>query len=61
MYLTPFIEELQELSSGVDAVDVFDQNGNRYFILKAIFMWCIHNFPAYGLVSRHVTKDIKDA
>jgi hypothetical protein len=29
---------------------------NRNFRLKAILMWCIHDFPAYGLVSGQVTK-----
>ena len=29
---------------------------NRNFKLKAILMWCIHDFLAYGLVSGQVTK-----
>ena len=56
VYLAPLIEELQELWGGVDAVDVSDPNGHRNFILKAILMWCIHDYPAYGLVSGQVTK-----
>ena len=56
VYLVPLIEELQELWGGVDAVDVSDENENRNFVLKAILMWCIHDYPTYGLVSRQVTK-----
>lgn len=43
VYMTPLIEELQELWGGVHAVDVFDENGNCDFVLKVILMWCIHD------------------
>lgn len=59
VYLAPLIEELQELWSGVDAVDVSGEHGKRNFKLKAILMWCIHDYPAYGLVSGQVTKGYK--
>ena len=59
VYLAPLIEELQELWVGVDAVDVFGEHGNRSFKLKAILMWCIHDYPTYGLVSEQVTKGYK--
>ena len=56
VYLAPLMEELHELWGGIHAVDVSTENGNCDFILKAILMWCIHDFPAYGLVSGQVTK-----
>ena len=59
VYLAPLIEELQELWGGVGAVDVSGKHGNRSFKLKAILMWCIHDYPTYGLVSGQVTKWIQ--
>lgn len=56
VYLAPLIEELQQLWHGVNAVDVSDDSGNQNFVLKAMLMWCIHDYPAYGLVSGQVTK-----
>ena len=56
VYLAPLIEELQKLWEGIDAVDASAENVNRKFTLKVILMWCIHDFPAYGLVSGQVTK-----
>ena len=56
VYLAPLIEELQQLWEGIDAVDASAESVNRKFTLKAILMWCIHDYPAYGLVSRQVTK-----
>ena len=56
VYLAPLIEELQKLWEGVDVVDVSDDSENRNFVLKAILMWCIHDYPTYGLLLRQVTK-----
>ena len=56
VYLSPLFEELQQLWEGVDAVDASAESVNRNFKLKAILMWCIDDFPAYGLVSGQVTK-----
>ena len=56
MYLAPLIEELQQLWHGVNAVDVSDDSENHNFVLRAILMLCIHDYPAYGLVSGQVTK-----
>lgn len=56
VYLAPLIEELQQLWEGIAAVDASAESVNRKFTLKAILMWCIHDFPAYGLVSGQVTK-----
>jgi hypothetical protein len=56
VYLAPLIEELQQLWHGVNAVDVSHDGENQLFVLRAILMLCIHDYPAYGLVSGQVTK-----
>lgn len=56
VYLAPLLEELQVLWHGVDALDVSSDSDQKNFVLKAILMWCIHDYPAYGLVSGQVTK-----
>jgi hypothetical protein len=35
------------------------EGDERKFQLRAILMWCIHDFPAYDLVSGQVTKGYK--
>ncbi|KAG7556996.1 Transposon En/Spm-like [Arabidopsis suecica] len=49
VFLQPLIDELQELwHNGVEAYDVsLDQNFN----LKAVLLWTISDFPAYGMLS----------
>jgi hypothetical protein len=37
--------------------DVIDYNGTSHSILRAILMWCIHDFPAYGIMASCVTKE----
>jgi hypothetical protein len=59
VYLALLIEELLELWEGVDATDVSAMEGRQRFSLKAILIWCIHDFPAYGLASGQVTKGYK--
>jgi hypothetical protein len=55
-YLAPLVEELLELWEGVRAVDVSSQGSDRNFSLRAILIWCIHDYPVYGLISGQVTK-----
>ena len=43
----------------MNAVDVSTDGENKHFVLKAILIWCIHNYPTYGLVSGQVTKGYK--
>ena len=59
VYLSLLIEELLELWDGVEATDVSANSGNQKFTLKAMLMWCIHDFPAYRLASGQVTKGYK--
>jgi hypothetical protein len=51
VYLEPMIEELEELWKGVARLDILQPPGCRAFVLKAMLMWTIHDFPGYGLVS----------
>jgi len=56
-YLQPLLEELQLLwHEGVWVHDAANYNGTSHFKLKAILMWCIHDFPAFGIMVGCVTK-----
>jgi hypothetical protein len=57
VYLEPLIEDLKELwINGVSAYDAFTKS---VFNLKAILMWTINDFPAYGNLSGYSTKGKK--
>ncbi|KAI9169583.1 hypothetical protein LWI28_014389 [Acer negundo] len=49
VYLAPLIEDLQNL--WMNGIDVYDAFGESTFNLKAILMWKINDFPAYGNMS----------
>jgi hypothetical protein len=49
--ITPLIKELQELWEGVRGLDILQAIGRRQFLMRAMLMWTIHDFPRYGLVS----------
>jgi hypothetical protein len=49
IFLRPLIDELKELwRTGVEAYDKFS---NQNFNVKAVLMWTISDFPAYGMLS----------
>jgi hypothetical protein len=48
--MAPLIEELHDLWKGVPAYDVGHVVGQRQFTVRAILMWTIHDYPAYGLM-----------
>ena len=54
VYLAPLIEDLQEL--WLKGVEVFEEFSKTRFNLRAILMWTIHDFPAYGNISGWPTK-----
>jgi hypothetical protein len=57
VFLQPLIEDLQELwNRGTNAYDAFTKS---YFNLKAILMWTINDFPAYGNLAGCTTKGRK--
>ena len=49
VYLAPLVDDLKLLWS--DGVEVYDAVTKSTFNLKAILMWTINDFPAYGNVS----------
>ncbi len=51
VYLAPVLEELAKLWKGMRGVDVLQPLGRKQFIMRAILMWTIHDFPGYGIVS----------
>lgn len=53
IFLQVLIEDLQQLWEGVDA---YDMRLKEAFKLRAIFMWGIHDLPAYGNISGCVDK-----
>jgi len=56
-YLLPLLEEFQLLwHEGVWVRDVANYNGTFHFKLKAILMWCIHDFPTFKIMAGCVTK-----
>ena len=57
MYLQPLLDELKILwHSGVPTLDASMYGDTPHFNMKAILLWTIHNFPAYGIVAGCVTK-----
>ena len=59
-YLQPLLEELIVLwNEGVRTEDASMYRGSREFNLKAMLLWTIHDFPAYGIVAGCVTKGYK--
>ncbi|KAJ0021408.1 hypothetical protein Pint_31854 [Pistacia integerrima] len=57
VYLQPLIEDLQELWN--NGVTVYDSYTNSCFNLRAILMWTINDFLAYGNLSGCTTKGKK--
>ncbi|KAK9270912.1 hypothetical protein L1049_026499 [Liquidambar formosana] len=54
VYLEPLIDDLKELwNNGVEVYDAFSKS---IFNLKAILMWTINDFPAYGNLAGCATK-----
>ncbi|XP_076954104.1 uncharacterized protein LOC143628377 [Bidens hawaiensis] len=54
VYLAPLIEDLKLLWE--IGVKTFDAYKKEYFNLRAVLLWTINDFPAYGNLSRCVTK-----
>ena len=54
VYLQPLIEDLQELWN--NGVNIYDAFTNTVFNLRAILLWTINDFPAYGNLSGCTTK-----
>ncbi|XP_004305751.1 PREDICTED: uncharacterized protein LOC101310148 [Fragaria vesca subsp. vesca] len=57
VYMRPLIDELNELWEY--GVSTFDRYSQTFFKMRAVVMWTISDFPAYGMLSSHVTKGYK--
>ena len=52
VFLLPLIEELRELwMEGTMCIDVGRWRGESRFALRAILLWCIHDFPQYAMMA----------
>lgn len=52
VFLCPLIEELRELwTEGAMCNDAGRWRGEATFTLRAILLWCIHDFPAYAMMA----------
>ncbi|XP_075473902.1 uncharacterized protein LOC142504951 [Primulina tabacum] len=57
VYFEPLVEDLKELwDTGVETYDAFSKS---MFNMKAILMWTINDFPAYGNLAGCATKEKK--
>ena len=61
VFIQPLVDELQQLWSreGVFTRDARAYMGMSVFKLRAVLMWTLHDFPAYGLISGLTTKGFK--
>ena len=61
VFIQPLVDELQQLWSrtGVLTRDAREYLGMAQFKLRAVLMWTLHDFPAYGLLSGLTTKGFK--
>jgi hypothetical protein len=50
VYMAPLVEDLLELWHGIPAFDITQEEGLRNFILQAMLLWTIHDFPGHGTV-----------
>lgn len=52
VFLAPLIEELNQLwCEGIMCNDAGRWRGEATFTLRAILLWCIHDFPTYAMVA----------
>jgi hypothetical protein len=60
IYLAPILKELNKLwEKGEWIEDVTWQlTGNRFFLLRAILLWVMHDFPGYGVASSLQTQGL---
>ena len=61
VFMQPLLDELQQLWSreGVITRDARAYMGMSIFKLRAVLMWTLHDFPAYGLISGLTVKGFK--
>ena len=61
VFIQPLVDELQQLwnRAGVLTRDARAYLGRSHFNMRAVLMWTLHDFPAYGLISGLTTKGFK--
>ena len=59
VFMHPLVKELLQLWHGVPALDFSQIEGSRSFTLRAVVMWTISDFPAFGLISGLCCKGYK--
>jgi hypothetical protein len=60
VFLQPLLDELLELwNPGVQTKDAARQHNEEFFVLRAMLLFTIHDFPGYGLVAGCTTKGAK--
>ena len=57
VFICPLLEELRELwTEGVTCRDAARWRGEHTFTMRAILLWCIHDFPAYAMMASTTNK-----
>lgn len=56
VFLKPLVRDLLLLWDGIPAVNMNNPPGQRAFTLRAMLLWTVHDFPAFGLIGGHVVK-----
>ena len=54
LFMEPLVEELQQLRKGVLTRDLYSSPPADFF-LRAVIIWCIHDYPALGTMSGRTT------
>ena len=54
LFMEPLVEELQQLWKGVLTRDLYSSLPADFF-LRAVIIWCIHDYPALGTMSGRTT------
>ena len=57
VYLRPLIEELHDLWT--NGAPVYDSHSKEIFTMRAVLLWTINDFPAYGYLSGWSTSGYK--
>jgi hypothetical protein len=50
VFLEPLVEELLQVWYGIPTYDITKERGQHCFILRAVLMWTIHDFPGYATI-----------
>jgi hypothetical protein len=59
VFIAPLVRDLLRLWEGVPALDTAVRGVTRRFTLRAILLWTVNDFPAYGLIGGQQTKGYK--